>query len=155
MNKFFYIIQYLRVDLKYKFFRNNLQFGELKCFTSSQIGKDDYVINIIQNNFPHKISDQKFNDFIKIICCESGIVQETTGELKNKNNRLEVKKGPKWMFISSHDLRRSFATNHFYKGVPVSLLMQITGHRRESTFFDYIGHKFTKDQQAKAFLNYL
>ena len=117
--------------------------------------KDDYVINIIQNNFPHKISDQKFNDFIKIICCESGIVQETTGELKNKNNRLEVKKGPKWMFISSHDLRRSFATNHFYKGVPVPIIMNITGHKRESTFFEYIGHKFTKDEQAETFLKYL
>jgi integrase len=117
--------------------------------------KDDYVINIIQNNFPHKISDQKFNDFIKIICRESGIVEETTGELKNKNNRLELKTGPKWMFISSHDLRRSFATNHFHNGVPVPIIMNITGHKRESTFFRYIGHKFTKDEQAETFLKYL
>ena len=66
-----------------------------------------------------------------------------------------MKTGPKWMFISSHDFRRSFATNFFYKGVPVPVLMNITGHKRESTFFEYIGHKFTKDEQAETFLKYL
>jgi integrase len=117
--------------------------------------KDDYVIDIIQNEFPHKISDQKFNNYLKDVCKESGIDSETQGYIKNRSNRHELMTGPKWMFLSSHDLRRSFATNHFHKGVPVPLLMQITGHKRESTFFKYIGHKFTKDEHAKAFLNYL
>ena len=117
--------------------------------------KDDYVIDIIQNEFPHKISDQKFNDYLKEVCKESGIDIETQGYIKNERNRHELRTGPKWMFLSSHDLRRSFATNHFHNGVPVPILMNITGHKRESTFFEYIGHKFTKDEQAKAFLNYL
>ena len=117
--------------------------------------KDSEVIDIIYNDFPHKISSQKFNEYMKEICKDCGINQETTGYLKNENNRLELKTGPKWMFISSHDFRRSFATNFFYKGVPVPVLMNITGHKRESTFFEYIGHKFTKDEQAETFLKYL
>ncbi|HCK04750.1 MAG TPA: hypothetical protein DHV86_08360, partial [Methylophilaceae bacterium] len=117
--------------------------------------KDSEIIDIIDNDFPHKISFQKFNDYMKEICKDCGIDQETTGYLKNENNRLELKTGPKWMFISSHDFRRSFATNFFHKGVPVPVLMNITGHKRESTFFEYIGHKFTKDEQAEAFLKYL
>ena len=117
--------------------------------------KDPVVFEIITNQFPHKISDQNFNKYLKLLFKACGINAETTGYLMGDNGRKELKTAPKWKFISSHDLRRSFATNHFYKGVPVSLLMQITGHRRESTFFDYIGHKFTKDQQAKAFLKYL
>jgi len=117
--------------------------------------KDQDVIDIIYNDFPHKISSQNFNKYIKEICKDCSIDQETTGYLKNGNNRLELKTGPKWMFISSHDFRRSFATNFFYKGVPVPVLMNITGHKRESTFFEYIGHKFTKDEQAETFLKYL
>jgi len=117
--------------------------------------KDPIVYDIIANQFPHRISDQNFNKYLKQLSKACGIDSDATGYLMGDNGRKELKTAPKWMFISSHDLRRSFATNHFYKGVPVPLLMQITGHRRESTFFDYIGHKFTKDQQAKAFLEYL
>ena len=66
-----------------------------------------------------------------------------------------MKTGPKWMFISSHDLRRSFATNHFYKGVPVPIIMNITGHKRESTFFRIYRSQIHKDEQAETFLKYL
>jgi|TARA_B110000503_G_scaffold114483_1_gene172075 integrase len=117
--------------------------------------KDPVVFDIITNQFPHRIADQNFNKYLKKLCEACGVDSETTGYLMGDSGRNELKTAPKWTFISSHDLRRSFATNHFYKGIPVPLLMQITGHRRESTFFDYIGHKFTKDQHAKAFLEYL
>lgn len=117
--------------------------------------KDPHVLNIIEHSFPHSISSQRFNDYIKEICKRCGINSETKGYIRNKELRDELVTGPKWMFVSSHDLRRSFATNFFHKGVKVPLLMSITGHKRESTFFGYIGHKFTKDEQAQAFLKYL
>lgn len=52
---------------------NNLQFGELKCFTSSQIGKDDYVINcsssispITTNHYLRKIGVQNLFSYYEI-----------------------------------------------------------------------------------------
>jgi integrase len=53
--------------------------------------------------------------------------------------------------ISSHDLRRSFATNYFGK-IETPILMQITGHSKETTFLSYIGQNANKDAYADAFM---
>lgn len=116
--------------------------------------KDPYVIDIILNHFPRKIGSQSFNRFIKVLCKAVGIDEEVKG-YKTVKGRKKLVTGKKYEFITSHDLRRSFATNHFYRNIPLSIIMPITGHSKESTFFEYIGHKFTKDQNAKAFLGYL
>ncbi|MBP6732141.1 MAG: tyrosine-type recombinase/integrase [Chitinophagales bacterium] len=41
--------------------------------------------------------------------------------------------------ISSHDARRSFATNQYKAGTPVQWIMKITGHATEREFYKYIG----------------
>ena len=117
--------------------------------------KDPYVLSILYDSFPHSISSQRFNDYIKEVCKRSGINAKTTGYIRNSNMRDELHTGEKWMFISSHDLRRSFATNYFNSGVPVSLLMRATGHSRQSTFFQYIGHIFSNDESARSLLEHL
>ena len=45
---------------------------------------------------------------------------------------------PKYELIASHAMKRSFATNYFGK-IETPILMEITGHSRESTFLSYIG----------------
>lgn len=87
-------------------------------------------------NLP-KISNQKFNEYIKQVCklalkdrkflrvySEGGIQKDETIE--------------KWKKISSHAARRSFATNFFEMGHRIVGLMQITGHSSEKQFFEYI-----------------
>ena len=44
----------------------------------------------------------------------------------------------KWQLVTSHICRRSFATNLFGK-LPTALIMQITAHSSEKTFYGYIG----------------
>ena len=116
--------------------------------------KDPYVVDILLNHFPRRIGSQSYNRFIKDLCQVAGIDDEVEG-YKVIEGRKKLVGGKKYEFITSHDLRRSFATNSFYRNIPVSIIMGITGHSKESTFFDYIGHKFTKDQHAKAYLDYL
>ena len=53
--------------------------------------------------------------------------------------------------LSSRDLRRSFATNFFGK-IETPVLMQMTGHSRESTFLNYIGVGENKDIYANNFM---
>lgn len=84
---------------------------------------------ITSNNLPESISNQKFNDYIKIAAQLAGFT-ETGRLLKNMNLQL-------FECISSHTCRRSFATNYYGK-VPTKTLMQITGHRSEKTFLKYI-----------------
>ena len=57
-----------------------------------------------------------------------------TPEIKRK---VKVKK-EKYHFITTHTGRRTFATLH-YKKLPHEDIMEVTGHKRISTFLLYIG----------------
>jgi integrase len=113
---------------------------------------DKEVIQILKQRFPYPISAQLFNRQIKQICQIAGIYEMVSGYklcIKTKRKRLGIH--PKYSLISSHDLRRSFATNYFGK-IETPILMQITGHSKESTFLSYIGSQVNKDTYADAFM---
>jgi integrase len=112
---------------------------QVKTGKSITIGvKDPYVKQIVDSEFPHPISLQNLNQYFKKLSELAGINSPSQGYLKNSSNRLELVTGPKYLFLSSHDLRRSFATHYFNKGIQTSILMNITGHSRESDFFKYM-----------------
>jgi integrase len=90
------------------------------------------------NSLPPDKSNQKFNDYIKIVCELAGFTQ--LGRLTSKPNK------PLYLCISSHTARRSFATNYYLQGFPTIDLMKITGHQNEETFLKYI--KVSKKDSA-------
>jgi integrase len=113
---------------------------------------DKEVIQILKQRFPYAISAQLFNRQIKQICQIAGLNHMVSGyKLCPKTRRKKLGTHPKYSLISSHDLRRSFATNYFGK-IETPILMQITGHSKESTFLSYIGSKVNKDTYADAFM---
>ena len=108
-------------------------------------------------SFPRKISDQKFNDYIKIICEEVGFKEVVEGakisEIILKKNgkketihRKQVGKFPKHELVTSHICRRSFATN-LYGKIDTLTIMKITGHKTEAQFLSYI--KITPKEYAE------
>ncbi len=107
--------------------------------------------------FPRSISDQKFNDYIKIICEKAGFTEVVDGAKltkvivkengkKKTLHRKQVGKFPKHELISSHICRRSFATN-LYGKIDTLTIMKITGHSTESQFLGYI--KITPKEYAE------
>ena len=65
--------------------------------------------------------------------------------------RKEIVNAPKYEFVTSHIMRRSFASNYYGK-IETPLLMNITGHSKESTFLTYIGTHQNKDTLADLFM---
>ena len=113
---------------------------------------DAKVMQILENYFPYAVSAQQFNKQIKQICQIAGITEMVKGYTTcEKTRRRKLGVYPKYSLISSHDLRRSFATNYFGK-IPTPILMQITGHSKETTFLSYIGAQVNKDAYADAFI---
>ena len=113
---------------------------------------DPNVIQILENYLPYSISAQQFNKQIKQICQLASITQMVKGyKTCEKTKRRKLGVYPKYSLITSHDLRRSFATNYFGK-IPAPILMQITGHSKETTFLSYIGAQVNKDPYADAFM---
>jgi len=68
-----------------------------------------------------------------------------------KTRRKEIVNDPKYKFVTSHIMRRSFASNYYGK-IETPLLMNITGHSKESTFLSYIGTHQNKDALADLFM---
>jgi len=113
---------------------------------------DPLVIEILRNEFPSSISEVLFNKQIKELCMMAGIDDLVSGFKNNpKTRRKEIIKAPKYEFVTSHIMRRSFASNYYGK-IETPLLMNITGHTKESTFLTYIGTHQNKDALADLFI---
>jgi integrase len=99
------------------------------------------VLNKRNGDFPHEISSQKYNDYIKKVC-EIAKIEEMVYGGKMEKNRKVLKEYKKHELVTSHIGRRSFATN-FYGKIPTALLMNATGHSTEAMFLIYIGKSST------------
>jgi integrase len=106
--------------------------------------------------FPAKISEQRYNDYLKII----GQIVEIDEEMKGGVIEVDKKTGKKrkvygtykkYELMTSHIGRRSFASNLFGK-VPNSVIMSVAGWSNESMLLNYI--KKTNRQNAESLKEY-
>ncbi len=98
---------------------------------------------------PEAPSNQKFNEYIKSACEKLECLQEKVEMECTKGGNKVVELIPKYMCVSAHTARRSFATNAFLAGHPVKVIMAITGHRTEKSFNAYI--RVTSSEMAGLF----
>lgn len=140
--------------------KKNISITTVKTKTPLTIFINPYVREILNKRsgeFPKKISSQKFNDYIKIVCKEVGIDKMVKGAKLvpidiGKNGKEEIihrkriGNYKKFELISSHVGRRSFATN-MYGELNTLAIMKITGHSSEKQFLSYI--KTSESEYAK------
>lgn len=108
----------------------------------SQVKK---ILNKRDGNLPRKISEAKFNKYVKEVVSEAEITEEIYGSKKSliitsKNEKIYRKKEgyyKKYELISSHTCRRSFVSN-LYGELPNRTIMEITGHQSEVQFEKYV-----------------
>ena len=72
-------------------------------------------------------------------------------KMSSITKRVEFGMYSKYELITSHKMRHSFACNYYGK-IETPLLMNITGHTKESTFLTYIGTHQNKDALADLFM---
>lgn len=146
----------LRLTSKNIVFKSGLELIEL---TQIKTGKrvtlpiHDEVKEILdknEGNFPYKISDVKFNVYIKDVCKIAGIDEQINGSKINpETNRKEKGVYPKHELITSHCMRRTFCSN-FYGDIPTPILMSASGHATEKKFLIYIGKTATEQAMQLA-----
>lgn len=94
----------------------------------------------VLKDFPHKISSQKFDKYLKEICELAGmtnIVKSSKSVKTTKGWRVKVVEDKKYTFCSSHMFRRSFITKYFGK-LPNQEIMKVSGHQSEREFLRYV-----------------
>ena len=130
------------------FTSKNIQDGELryvsiKTHTNTVVPLSPYAERLIReddekgyNNIMY--TDVYFNRILKRICKNAGINEEVSLYRGGK-----FTSGEKWMFISSHCARRSFATNLYKNGVDIYTISRLCGHSSVEMTKHYIccGHK--------------
>jgi len=87
---------------------------------------------------PPVISHQKFNSYIKELCLLTSWGNNTVIVTKSVGGKRVDQRIRKADLVVTHTGRRSFATNAFKSGVPVKMIMKITGHTTEKAFYKYI-----------------
>jgi len=100
-------------------------------------------------NLPKSISNQKMNEALKEIAQMLPSLH-TDFSINSTKAGMEVNVNKKkWQLVVTHTARRSFATNMYLKDIPVSLIMQVTGHKTERQFYNYI--KIEPEESAAKF----
>jgi len=91
--------------------------------------------------FP-KISNQKFNEYIKELCQLAGINRQVE-IIRNVGNQRRSEYKSLWETIGAHTGRRTFITLSLQKGMRPETIMEITGHLKTDTMYRY--NKITPD----------
>lgn len=142
-----------------------IDFSQQKTHTPVYILLREPVLKIIKKRdgkFPPIFSEKAgsnsatYNKLIKLVCKEAKINGLVTVSIKNKEtNRHELKEVKKYLAVSTHIGRRSFATN-YYRHIDTNLLMSQTGHKSVKQFMEYVSKadKTNATSLAKGFAQF-
>lgn len=105
------------------------------------------ILDKRNGEFPRKISDVKFNDYIKEVGKIAKIDDLVNGKKKNRlTNREEFGVYPKYELITSKIARKTFCS--MYYGIkPNAEIMLMSGHTTEKALRDYIGQTDVEQQK--------
>lgn len=112
---------------------DTLQYVSVKTKTQTTIPLKPIVAEYIRTMPRITMGDKAFNATIRRIAQKCGI-----------NSRVKIfkageeKNGEKWEFLSSHDARRSFASNLYLRGVDIYSISRMLGHSSVNTTQLYI-----------------
>jgi integrase len=84
-----------------------------------------------------RISQQKFNDYIKEVCKMAGFNENVIRTYRTGTKTIE-KIQEKWECVASHTMRRTFVTVSHSIGMDDHTIMKITGHKNYQNFKKYL-----------------
>ena len=105
------------------------------------------ILDKRNGEFPRKISDVRFNEYIKEVGKIAKIDELVMGKKKNPlTNREEHGFYPKHELITSKIARKTFCS--MYYGIkPTADIMLMSGHTTEKALRDYIGQTDVEQQK--------
>ncbi len=105
-----------------------------------------------KGNPPRKISQQKFNKYIKELARKSELDEQVTVSYTDSTGKKKKLTKYLFEFISSHTGRRSFITN-LINFIPLPTLTKITGHKLADKSIIFAYNKMTLLENAVMFCN--
>lgn len=94
-------------------------------------------------------SNQKVNEYIKVVCNMAGIDAPVT-EVYFKGGQRVEQVYPKWQKITFHCSRKTFITMAFELDIPPQVIMKFSGHKKMEMLNPYMAIVEKKKQQEMA-----
>ncbi|HTO15202.1 MAG TPA: site-specific integrase [Edaphocola sp.] len=95
------------------------------------------ILDKYNGSTPEAISNQKFNEYIKEACRIAGIT-ESIQFPEEKGGKVTFMTKEKYLLITAHTGRRTYATRQYLAGKPIPSIMKVTGHKSVKTFLGYL-----------------
>tara|TARA_R110001592_G_scaffold257457_1_gene521034 strand:- start:1417 stop:2580 length:1164 start_codon:yes stop_codon:yes gene_type:complete len=96
-----------------------------------------FVLQYLETGLPDVRDLSDFNKNIKKVCKAANINDKVNIVKRIGGKRIETT-FEKWQLVSSHSMRRSFATNLHVRGSPSKIIMELTGHTTLKSFEKYL-----------------
>lgn len=122
---------FMKLD-KTNIVNGHLRYVSQKTKIQADVPLKPVVIDYLSYSFK-EYSDVTFNRTIRYICKKCEI-----NEIIKLFQAGKEAVGEKWMFISSHDARRSFATNLYLRGCDLFAISKMMGHSSTTQTETYI-----------------
>jgi integrase len=108
---------------------------------------------VYPNALPPALTTQKMNEHLKELAALTPSLRMPVIIYKTVAGESISTTVKKYQCITTHTARRSFATNLYRAGCPVRSIMEITGHKSESSFRSYI--VLDREEHAKIVEGYM
>jgi site-specific recombinase XerD len=95
------------------------------------------ILDKYEGELPHKPSNQKMNEYIKVVAMRANINDHVETRI-TKGGIREINTNEKHELVTTHTARRSLATNLVLRGVSPYVVMKVTGHKSLSSFERYV-----------------
>jgi len=95
------------------------------------------ILDKYEGELPHKPSNQKMNEYIKVVAMRANINDHVETRI-TKGGIREINTSEKYELVTTHTARRSLATNLVLRGVSPYVVMKVTGHKSLSSFERYV-----------------
>ncbi len=105
---------------------------------------------------PRAVTNQQMNtalkDLGKLAAQTVTVLAERVESTRTQGGGRNTRRVAKWELLTTHTARRSFATNAYLAGLPLTAIMKMTGHRSEVMLSRYL--KVSSEQNALLYLDH-
>jgi len=125
-----------------------LTLHQIKTGDKIRVPLSDKSIELLEkwNYLIPNISKQSYNAKIKEIC-KLAEIKDVVQLVRFSGSRRITETRPKYEIISSHTARRTGITLLILKGIPLSIIMKISGHKKIETLMKYA--RITSDEAVE------
>ena len=127
---------------------HGIELKDLKVNLNQMIERKRQVVNQVTGGVDFLMKKNKIDAHHGM----GSFVDKNTVKITDAEGNWTTQRTAQWEQLSSHTARRTFATMAVQRGIPIKVIMNITGHSSEREFNKYVN--ISAEKNAELFASY-